>query len=872
MASRKSQQNSAASVLDGYEPLEVIGSGTFGLIRKVKRISDGKIFARKELQFDRMTDRDRKQIVAEVNILRGLQHENIVKYEERFIDRENQILYIVMEYCEGGDLGSTIKRCRKTSTLLPEEMVWSYVSQMVLGLDACHYRGQQPPAGPSCNNNGGSASPTEEMTIPSSAVLHRDLKPENVFLDGNQNIKIGDFGLSKEVAAQSFACTYVGTPYYMSPELATGSPYDIKADIWALGCVAFELCALAPPFDAQDQAELTRKIKLGHIPELPRGYSSELGNLIRSMMDLNPKRRPTTKHLLREHPVRLACRTIELATMSRKITLEKTKLRAQYFELEMRERAITTREQEVASYQASFSHNEERMLALDHRERLLQAREQVILQKEQALEQRKSRESREDDKVKSSVRHSEGSSGSNSHYHHHHHHATSGMGIRRPVAVKRVSSGTVARYSSGGAAAAAESSGSGAFEGNHHARPAAITPRSLKAEAIRQRFGKVGGGQITLGPSRLEVEKSLQQGRRRSSSSEGSEEWVDNEFETDNENGKSRPSSRPSSSQDVQRRDTTATVASQRSRRFSSNNDTSTNSIAATQDKVSPSESIEEMASSVRSVPRPRSVRKSMTTLTPSARAWVNEIMRGNTTDLGEDVSMRDASVFWHGSSEDKENHEVRGDDEEGGGGDHKGFSLPLQGETATRYVKSRPTLTSRATIATEHPEAVLPPAVYDISNDEDLPSPFLRKVTRHNNEVLNKRGAPKNGSNGLVGPTNFLARAAAAGAARQSIQAVKDTSTSSKKTAIPALATSPVRRKSAMAVALTGRLAMPASSSLTDIKNGNVSPAPPVIKRRSSALPGATGAPSSKGINSLSSARKSCLPPPMPTLRQRAA
>jgi serine/threonine protein kinase len=78
------------------EPLEVIGSGTFGLIRKVKRISDGKIFARKELQFDRMTDRDRKQIVAEVNILRGLQHENIVKYEERFIDRENQWVSLMM--------------------------------------------------------------------------------------------------------------------------------------------------------------------------------------------------------------------------------------------------------------------------------------------------------------------------------------------------------------------------------------------------------------------------------------------------------------------------------------------------------------------------------------------------------------------------------------------------------------------------------------------------------------------------------------------------------------------------------------------------------------------------------------------------------
>lgn len=114
-----------AIILSIDEPLDVIGSGTFGLIRKVRRISDGRIFARKELQFDRMSDRDRKQIVAEVNILRGLQHENIVKYEERFIDRENQILYIVMEYCEGGDLGSTIKRCRKTKYVHPSTITSS---------------------------------------------------------------------------------------------------------------------------------------------------------------------------------------------------------------------------------------------------------------------------------------------------------------------------------------------------------------------------------------------------------------------------------------------------------------------------------------------------------------------------------------------------------------------------------------------------------------------------------------------------------------------------------------------------------------------------------------------------------------------------
>lgn len=75
--------------LNGYEVLDVIGSGTFGMIRKVRRKSDGVLFARKELNFERMNERDRKHIVSEVNILRTLQHENVVRYEERYVDTEN---------------------------------------------------------------------------------------------------------------------------------------------------------------------------------------------------------------------------------------------------------------------------------------------------------------------------------------------------------------------------------------------------------------------------------------------------------------------------------------------------------------------------------------------------------------------------------------------------------------------------------------------------------------------------------------------------------------------------------------------------------------------------------------------------------------
>lgn len=87
-ADRRSS-TASAYVLEGYEPLDIIGSGTFGVIRKVRRKSDGALFARKELNFERMSERDRKHIVSEVNILRTLHHENVVRYEERYVDTEN---------------------------------------------------------------------------------------------------------------------------------------------------------------------------------------------------------------------------------------------------------------------------------------------------------------------------------------------------------------------------------------------------------------------------------------------------------------------------------------------------------------------------------------------------------------------------------------------------------------------------------------------------------------------------------------------------------------------------------------------------------------------------------------------------------------
>ncbi|KAJ7890575.1 kinase-like domain-containing protein [Mycena olivaceomarginata] len=259
----------STNFLDLYDALDVIGNGSFGIIRKVRRKSDGLIFARKELNFDRMNERDRKQIVAEVNILKDLHHDHIVRYHDRL----------------RGDLSTVIKQAVKQNRPIAEDAVWAYFMQILLALSHCHNTG-----GHGRTSSAGSATEVDGKER-RAQILHRDLKPDNVFLDESNTVKLGDFGLSKALAQASFANTYVGTPYYMSPELMQEKAYDSKSDIWSLGCLIYELCALKPPFhEAKTHNELSSLIRSARIPPLPRGYSQALSGVIKAMLNLNHER------------------------------------------------------------------------------------------------------------------------------------------------------------------------------------------------------------------------------------------------------------------------------------------------------------------------------------------------------------------------------------------------------------------------------------------------------------------------------------------------------------------------------------------------------------------------------------------------------
>jgi NIMA (never in mitosis gene a)-related kinase len=119
------------------------------------------------------------------------------------------------------------------------------------------------------------------------AVLHRDLKPANVFLDANNNVKLGDFGLARVLSHEtSFAKTFVGTPYYMSPEQMNNMSYNEKSDIWSMGCLLYELCALRPPFLGGNQKDLAVKICCGTFARLHMRYSRDLNNVIAFMLQV----------------------------------------------------------------------------------------------------------------------------------------------------------------------------------------------------------------------------------------------------------------------------------------------------------------------------------------------------------------------------------------------------------------------------------------------------------------------------------------------------------------------------------------------------------------------------------------------------------
>ena len=191
-----------------YETVKKLGQGGFGRVYLVKK--NNKLYALKKIEISKLFKQDKK----EINILKSFDDENIVKYIDSF--KEDDDLCIMMEYCGKNDLRKFIDEYRNENKFINEKIITDIVLQICSGI----------------------------KTIHSKKIIHRDLKPGNILINEKNIIKIGDFGLSREIGSNSFASSKCGTHYYMAPEIIRYGKYNKKADIYSLGCIIYELLTL----------------------------------------------------------------------------------------------------------------------------------------------------------------------------------------------------------------------------------------------------------------------------------------------------------------------------------------------------------------------------------------------------------------------------------------------------------------------------------------------------------------------------------------------------------------------------------------------------------------------------------------------------
>ena len=272
----------AANFRDEYETLRVLGKGSFGTVHLVRRLGHHTKYVAKEIPFfDDSNGKFAKSMMDmaanEAHVLAHVSHPNIVRYYATV--QQSDRIYLVMEYVAGGDLKRAIDSQKICGEPFPEKTVVLWMRQLLLALQHIHQQN----------------------------ILHRDVKPANIFLSGDwRAVKLGDFGLTKALESEvEQACTICGTPQYFSPELCMKSPYTSLADIWAAGCVMFELMFLEHPFRGKSISETMTNIVSGKVcsPTLkPAAFSAALHASLAGMLARNPSDRLSATQLLSMPP------------------------------------------------------------------------------------------------------------------------------------------------------------------------------------------------------------------------------------------------------------------------------------------------------------------------------------------------------------------------------------------------------------------------------------------------------------------------------------------------------------------------------------------------------------------------------------------
>ncbi|KAK7381941.1 hypothetical protein VNO80_00517 [Phaseolus coccineus] len=257
-----------ARVIGDYIMGPSIGSGSFAVVYRSRHRVSGLEVAIKEIDHRQLSPKVKEHLLKEISILSTIRHPNIVRLFETI--QTNDRIYLVLEYCAGGDLAAYIHRHGKVS----ETVARHFMRQLAAGL----------------------------QVLQEKNLIHRDLKPPNLLLAttaATPIMKIGDFGFARSLAPQGLADTLCGSPYYMAPEIIENQKYDAKADLWSVGAILYQLVIGRPPFDGNNQYQLFQNIlastELNFPPEALKELHSDCLDLCRNLLRQNPDERLTFK-------------------------------------------------------------------------------------------------------------------------------------------------------------------------------------------------------------------------------------------------------------------------------------------------------------------------------------------------------------------------------------------------------------------------------------------------------------------------------------------------------------------------------------------------------------------------------------------------
>ncbi|KAJ7536364.1 hypothetical protein O6H91_12G066000 [Diphasiastrum complanatum] len=255
---------------DKYLLGDEIGKGAYGRVYKGLDSENGDFVAIKQVSLENIPVEDLASIMQEIDLLKNLNHKNIVKYLGSFKTKTH--LYILLEYVENGSLASIIKPNKFGA--FPESLVAVYIAQVLEGLAYLHEQG----------------------------VIHRDIKGANILTTKEGLVKLADFGVATKLTeADVNTHSVVGTPYWMAPEVIEMSGVSAASDIWSVGCTVIELLTCVPPYyDLQPMPALFRIVQDDH-PPIPEHLSAGITDFMHQCFQKDAKRRPDAKTLLK-HP------------------------------------------------------------------------------------------------------------------------------------------------------------------------------------------------------------------------------------------------------------------------------------------------------------------------------------------------------------------------------------------------------------------------------------------------------------------------------------------------------------------------------------------------------------------------------------------